>query len=657
MRTFHRTTVFTATVFLSAFCGLADDRSSDASLLGAVQRSDLPAVERAIAAGANVNSVDKFGTTPLMQAALYSNASCIRLLLDKGADPNAANQAGATALMWSAGDPEKVRLLLNKKSAVNPQASSGRTALSIAASNAGNIEAVELLLAAGAKVKVTAPLSGGPVWAAASSGDAAILRAMLSAGGDPNERNRVGMTPLMEAVKKGSIASARLLLDAGAEVNVHSGMPPVSTRGLAELGEFTPLILAGGGSNARMVRLLLDHGADVHAKESRGMNALTMAAASEYQDEKTVRILIEAGSDIQTKANDGQTAAIWASKWGNTGVLKLLAQPSIAPALFEPAKLLDVPRHANIRDAVEKTIALLQASSSQYFQRSGCSGCHHQMLTGMAVGLARDRGLKVNQELAIQQLREVIAVRTPDREGLLQGLSRGGAPMGDSLLLLSVAAQGYPADALTTALTHAIAGMQMEDGSWHAASVRQPLQYSGISDTVYAIRALQLYGPEGRKPEFARRIERARAWLLAQKPKHNEDRVKRLLGLKWAGADAEAVRAAGSQLLADQQQDGGWAQRSGFSSDAYATGQTLYALNVAADIPSTTPAYLRGVSFLRRSQLQDGSWLVRSRSVKFQPYFESGFPHGHDQWISAAGSAWAAMALTLAAERPALAAR
>ncbi|MBZ5620470.1 MAG: ankyrin repeat domain-containing protein [Acidobacteriia bacterium] len=138
----HCITVFTATAFLSVSCGLADERSSGAALIEAIQRSDLPDLERAIEAGANVNSADKFGTTPLMQAALYSNASCIRLLLDKGADPNAANQAGATALMWSAGDAGKIRLLLNKDAAVNAQASSGRTALSIAASNAGNIEGV-----------------------------------------------------------------------------------------------------------------------------------------------------------------------------------------------------------------------------------------------------------------------------------------------------------------------------------------------------------------------------------------------------------------------------------------------------------------------------------------------------------------------------------
>jgi len=53
------------------------------------------------------------------------------------------------------------------------------------------------------------------------------------------------------------------------------------------------------------------------------------------------------------------------------------------------------------------------------------------------------------------------------------------------------------------------------------------------------------------------------------------------------------------------------------------------------------------VRYLLTTQLDDGSWHVRSRAPKFQPYFESGFPHGQDQWISSAATAWASMALSL----------
>jgi ankyrin repeat protein len=649
------TTVAAAALMSVAFAP-AQERPGDVALVQAIQQSDLEAVKRSIQAGANVNLADKSGTTPLMHAAIYSDAACIRLLLDKGADPNTANQAGATALMWSAGNPEKIRLLLAKDAAVNARANSGRTALSIAAQNAGNIEGVNLLLAKGADVRVKDAPTGGPVLAAALAGDEAILRVLLAAGGDPNERNRVGLTPLMAAASRGKLEPSKILLDAGAEVNAQSGEPPVTARGLAELGKFTPLIQAASQGNPKLVQLLLDHGADVKAKESRGMTPLMLAAASEYQDPATVQILIAAGSDISAKANDGQTAPSWAEKQGG-GVYDLLKQSSRIAAALEPATLLDTPHEASIRGAVEKTIALLQSSSTEYFQKSGCSGCHHQMLTGMAVGLARDRGFKLNEQLAKEQVQAEVTVRMPQRETSLQGLAGGGDPMSGSLLLVSLAAQAYPADSLTTALTHLVAGLQLEDGSWGANNIRQPIQHSVFSDTAYAVRALQYYSPAGRKPEYARRIERARIWLQSQRPVLNEDRVKQLLGLMWAGEKADSLRAATAKLLAEQLADGGWAQRPGFLSDAYATGQTLCALNQAGGIRSTDPAYLKGVSFLRRTQLQDGSWHVRSRAVKFQPYFESGFPHGHDQWISAAASAWAAMALTLAAESPAVASR
>ena len=78
-----------------------------------------------------------------------------------------------------------------------------------------------------------------------------------------------------------------------------------------------------------------------------------------------------------------------------------------------------------------------------------------------------------------------------------------------------------------------------------------------------------------------------------------------------------------------------------------ATGQALVALALSGQVPVSDTAYQRGVAYLLRTQLSDGSWLVRTRTFPFQPYKESGFPHGKNQWISAAGSSWAAMAISL----------
>jgi hypothetical protein len=86
-------------------------------------------------------------------------------------------------------------------------------------------------------------------------------------------------------------------------------------------------------------------------------------------------------------------------------------------------------------------------------------------------------------------------------------------------------------------------------------------------------------------------------------------------------------------------------------SDAYATGQALVALQWSGQLAIYDAAYQRGIGFLLRTQMSDGSWLVRTRSTPVQAYKDSGFPHGKNQWISASGTSWAAMALSLTAPK------
>ena len=109
------------------------------------------------------------------------------------------------------------------------------------------------------------------------------------------------------------------------------------------------------------------------------------------------------------------------------------------------------------------------------------------------------------------------------------------------------------------------------------------------------------------------------------------------------------MKSLGRALVAAQHQDGGWSQNPNLASDAYATGESLWALREAGVLSVSDPVYQRGVKFLLSTQWEDGSWYVRSRAVKFQPYFQSGFPFEHDQWISATATAWAVRALAPAA--------
>src|SRR5262249_28860776 len=142
-------------------------------------------------------------------------------------------------------------------------------------------------------------------------------------------------------------------------------------------------------------------------------------------------------------------------------------------------------------------------------------------------------------------------------------------------------------------------------------------------------------------------------------PPDTEGRTYQLLGLAWAGTDRVTLNKSARALLAMQNKDGGWPSLDGRDSEAYSTGQALVALNDAGGIAITNASWQRGIDFLLKNQAAagggvnvDGTWHVESRlyppAPVSPPYFESGFPYGHDQFISASGTAWAVMALARA---------
>jgi squalene cyclase len=112
----------------------------------------------------------------------------------------------------------------------------------------------------------------------------------------------------------------------------------------------------------------------------------------------------------------------------------------------------------------------------------------------------------------------------------------------------------------------------------------------------------------------------------------------------WADAPRARITAAIKEIRDRQETGGGWSQFERTDADAYATGLSLYALHVAG-VATNDEAYRKGISFLLGTQYQDGPWLVKSHSFPVQRYFESGFPFGRHQWISAAGTSWASLAI------------
>ena len=229
-------------------------------------------------------------------------------------------------------------------------------------------------------------------------------------------------------------------------------------------------------------------------------------------------------------------------------------------------------------------------------------------------------------------------------------LQRGDPPVSDiiSLTLVQLAIENAPADRTTDAMVHNLMAQQRQAGNWHFGGIARPPAGDGDnSRTASAIRAIAEYAPAGRKAEAKRRIERAAAWLASAPVKTTEDLDMQLLGLKWAGLPQRAWLQGLRTLASQQREDGGWGQTPNLASDAYATGQALYTMRELG-VPASDPAFKKGVQYLIRTQQDDGSWHVKSRTAKIQPYFDTIFPYGHDQWISNAATSWATAALSYA---------
>ena len=299
-----------------------------------------------------------------------------------------------------------------------------------------------------------------------------------------------------------------------------------------------------------------------------------------------------------------------------------------------------------IREAVEKALPALQKASPVFAEKNGCVSCHHQMLPAQVTAMAAQHGYDYDRTAEEAQLRAILAVIGPAEEVLAEGADViPQIPATGSHILMALSAQSYQPDGITASAVHNIAMKQRPDGSWTGFATRPPITAGDIRETALALRGLDLYAPPGRRAEMDARITRARNFLLAAKPSTPEESIVRLLGLAWARASYADLKAAAEPVLALQRRDGGWAQLETRDSDAYATGEALLALLEAGVVASGDDVYQRGVHYLLESQEADGSWHVTTRAYALQPLIDTGYPHGRDQWLSAAGTSYALMAL------------
>lgn len=195
------------------------------ALLTAVERGHLKRAQMLIDQGADVNTADADGWTPLMWAVATGQKKLVSLLLDKGADVHARDKEGNTALIHAAmAHPEIAERLTKHGADLNAQNKVGTTAL---------------------------------MWAVFLDNEG-VMNHLIAQGADLNKQNDHGQCALMTAVACGRFDVATTLVQAGANVR------------LKNKGGFTPLMLASyepKKQNATFIMLLLSKGANIYARD------------------------------------------------------------------------------------------------------------------------------------------------------------------------------------------------------------------------------------------------------------------------------------------------------------------------------------------------------------------------------------------------------
>lgn len=612
----------------------------DKALLEAIRDGDHATVRALLDQGADVKARNGLRDTVLMQAALNADREMMQLLLQRGADVHARGVYDVTALLRALHDTNKVELLLRHGARVDERA------MVLAAMSADSRKTLEPLSLRGGDVNSSV---GGytVLMAAAYSGDLEAATWLVEHGADATARSEAGCTALNGAAVSGNPAIVKLLLDRGADPNVRYQEPNT-------IGDFqTPLMNAAWHGHVECVKLLLERGADVNIQGGPFAHSPLLCAAT-TGSEDTVRSLLARGANVNAQDWRGDTALDWALRRGNTRIVQLLrkasgeSHPEIAAgqARFnktERPRLQQRIDGDSIRKAVSASLPPLQQSGRRITQTRQCVTCHQHSLVAMTVGMARKHGFAVNEEIAKEERSRVQAFLGQRAPTLLLGAELD--PTLAAYSLVGFAAEDQPPDALTDALVHYLVLHQHQDGRWPTEAYRPPEDGSAFLFTALAVRGLQVYAPRGRRAEIAARIAKARSWLLTARPAETAESAFQLLGLVWAKAQTEDIEKRARLLLRQQREDGGWSQLPTLPSDAYATGLALVALYEAGGLPDEAPAYRRGNDFLLRTQLADGSWYVPTRCFPALEFTSSGFPHGRSQFISAAATCWATMAL------------
>jgi len=308
------------------------------------------------------------------------------------------------------------------------------------------------------------------------------------------------------------------------------------------------------------------------------------------------------------------------------------------------------PNWPDARRTVERGLIFLEQDAAKWRKEHECATCHHGTLTIWAYSEAKSRGYTIDPTV-MKETFDWAKARWMERVDLPRDTRPGWKMVNTPAIYFALLTkcvkdqQAILPDELKRIEGHLLRH-QEADGSWAWSSAppgNRPPPFFESDEVATRLTIMALTRPNSGNTEEDKAVldsrQKALAWLAKTEPADTTQATAvRLMMSVITSGSKEAIDAGVSELLKRQNKDGGWGQLNDLPSDAYATGQSLYALNLAG-VDSERDEIRRAVAFLVANQNADGSWPMKSRAHPGAEPYKNPIP------ITYFGSAWATLGL------------
>jgi hypothetical protein len=300
-------------------------------------------------------------------------------------------------------------------------------------------------------------------------------------------------------------------------------------------------------------------------------------------------------------------------------------------------------KSADVRPAIDRGLGFLAKDALAWKAEHNCASCHHAALVVWAMREAKQRGHAVDEPVLAEMTKWVAEsgdgkTGVPRPEGIPKALNTKAV-----YFALGLEADPSPDEVAQAGLKRfleTVKGDQLDNGSWAAWPDTRPPIFGKSDESMTALATLALVPAAARDEAAKAARDKAMHWLAETKSDDDaQSTAMRLVLWRRAGRPVEEWEPLVRRIKERQNADGGWSQAQEMASDAWASGQALYAL-AHAGIKPDDPLVHRAHAFLIKTQREDGSWPMTSRPTK---------PGGDGCMslvpITGGGSAWAVLGL------------